>query len=159
MQNQIKENATEFYHWSRVPILNVKLDYRTYKQNQYLIKPVGLWFSKNYEWIDWCESEGFGYSRESSCAYQLEINFTNVLVINTIEKLSWLKSKYKIYKNIDWNRVATDYDGIYFDNYYEIKSHLITNKLFNEYLWYFGIDVNSGCIFNCRIIKNLFQVN
>ena len=154
MQTQINQQVTkpQFYHWSRVTIPNAKFDYRSYKQNQYLMKPVGLWFSKNHEWIDWCESEGYGYSRETSYVYKLDIKFSNVLIIDTIEKLFWLKSKYGIFKNINWDQVALDYDGIYFDNYYEIKSHLRTNRLFNEYLWYFGIDVNSGCIFNCRII-------
>lgn len=159
MQTQTtQETKPEFYHWARSPIPNGKPDFRVYKQNQYLMKPVGFWFSKNYEWIEWCESEGCICSRESALTYKLDINFTNVLVIDTIEKLFWLKSKYGIVKNIDWDKVSNDYDGIYFDNYYEIKSHLRTNRLFNEYLWYFGIDVNSGCIFNCRIIKNFVQI-
>ena len=51
---------------------------------------------------------------------------------------------------IDWSRVATLYDGIYFDNYITIKNQINFSE---KCWWYYGIDVSSGCIFNVKSIK------
>ncbi len=140
-----------YYHFSNKQI--DKLLPRVYEQQPFILKPSGLWFSKNNEWLEWCESEGYKYTNQSF-RYKLEIDFRGILVIDSIDNLNWFKKTYSKGNKIMWTDVATDYDGIYFDNYYEIKGFIRENKRFEEFLWYFGIDVNSGCIFNTRCIKN-----
>ncbi len=156
-QLKLKNPETKYFHYSSVPVK--KIDLRVYRQNNLTMKPTGFWFSKNSEWIDWCESEGVFLCKETANTLELCIDFDGILQIDSMEKLEWFKSHYGIVKNIDWGRVANDYDGIYFDNYYEIRSELRLKRLFNEYLWYFGIDVNSGCIFNVGKIMHVIPAN
>jgi len=156
-QMQSKNQDVNFYHWSHKPI--EKIENRSYLQTSYSLKSKGFWFSKNTEWIDWCENYGCCYSKDSSHMYKLKIDFSNVLIIDTLEKLISFESKYCDYysvcKNINWNRVASDYSGIYFDNYHEIKSNLFAQRKIDLTLsWYYGLDVNSGCVFDCKIIKD-----
>ncbi len=125
--------------------------------NEY--KPIGLWFSKNDEWSIFNEDTGlFAYNHK----YNLNLDFSNILVIDTFEKLKNFHNKYSYLRwegtNIEfikWAELYDIYDGIYFDNYYEIKNSLMFD---NKYIWFYTIDVNSGCIFNAKCVKS-FNLN
>jgi len=157
MNLQLENQNVNFYHWSHIPI--EKIEDRIYSQTAPSLKSKGFWFSKNTEWIDWCESSECCYSKDSAHMYKLNIDFSNVLIIDTLEKLTAFQSKYsdRYGKYINWNAVTTDYSGIYFDNYQEIKSNLSSGQQLLTFSWYFAIDVNSGCIFDCEIIKKFVQ--
>ncbi len=162
MENTNSNIKNKYFHYSTEPFT---LKFKKYIQNEDSAKPEGLWFSKNTEWIDWCESEELFLSKDSAIVNELSIDFTNILVIDSIEKLKWLSSKFCLDNiifhgiNIDWCKVASQYDGVYFDNYYSIQEQLRAENLFHEYLWYFTVDINSGCIFTTDKIIKINQVN
>ena len=148
---------TKYYHYTD-KIIEI-LDHKKYKQNNY--KPSGLWFSKNNEWYEWCISEGFNISGLNN-KYELGIDFEDILIIDTIDKLINFNDEYSICSSssimtIDWLNISTKYKGIFFDNYLNIKHYLSINDLMYKFIWYYAIDVSSGCIFDISAIKS-FQI-
>lgn len=140
---------TRFMHLSKKPIVNiynVPSDY-----NFWVEKPEGLWFNKNNEWKDFCDSW-----REYFYEYQLDIDFDNFLIIDTFEKLQSLVENYynPCTGYINWNEIASRYNGIYFDNYHSIDYPLGDRK----YKWFSKIDISSGCIFRASSVKSFRQI-
>lgn len=149
-----------FYHWTRNKI--DKLKPIKYEQNSYF-KPSGLWFSKDFEWLEWCDGSGLGLGSGSRC-YELEISFDKFIIIDTFEKLMEFKINYAFVNQwnfdcIDWNKVSEEYDGIYFDNYYLIKSMCERHQhLLMSLTWFYALDINSGCIFNIDCVKKITEI-
>ena len=128
-------------------LINSIYDEKPNELNNSMLKPKGLWFSKNNEWKEYCENNDlWKYLYE----YKLEIDFDNFLIIDTTKKLDDFVKKYYSPKTtcIKWNAVLKDYSGIYFDNYFAIKKYIIEEKKFTQnYIWFLGVDINSGCVF------------
>lgn len=114
------------------------------------LKPFGLWYSIGVEWLDFTiyNFEGF-YSDEKLYAYEINIDNLNILKLNTIEDVREFMKKYKIgndtYVSIDWKKVSETYDGIEINNYGKIKNESLLDF---DYIWLYGWDVSSGCIWN-----------
>jgi hypothetical protein len=146
-----------FTHLAREKITH--FDKRIYKQTTF--KPVGLWFAKDYEWIEQLYPDG---NDEPICNfYKLEIDMRNILIIDTYEKLINFYKKYRIFEygfyHINWTQVSNDYQGVYFDNYYEIKNICYFNEMYIELIWFFAIDINSGCLFDISCITKITEIN
>lgn len=147
-----------FLHWTNKPI--DKLEPRNYIQQHF--KPSGFWFSKDKEWLEWCLEESMFIGENSYC-YQLDIDMKNFIQIDTFDKLIQFQELYEqkhgINKNyIDWNKIKEKYDGIFFDNYKQIKLECNKLRLLNKLIWFYGIDVSSGCIFNVDCIKGFTKI-
>jgi hypothetical protein len=114
------------------------------------MKPVGLWYSINYEWLEWCR-DNFRIHKEI-----LEIDLSNVLVIDSVSKLKSLIREFGYFivegvKYIDWRKLSKRYSGIEFVNYNEIRNQL---SILDLPTWFYGLDVSSGCIWDLSVIKN-----
>ncbi len=125
----------------------------TQQKNKSIVsKPFGLWYSIGFEWLDFTinDFEGF-YGEEKLYAYEINIDNLNILKLNTIEDINEFLKKYKIgndmFSSIDWKEVSKLYDGIEINNYRKIKNKLSFNF---EYMWLYGWDVSSGCIWNTK---------
>lgn len=118
-------------------------------------KPKGLWYAVGTEWIDWVESKMPNWAGDKF--YKIEIT-DKVLKIDTEEKLIAFNRRY-VEGNEEvperrrregapnWPLLAMHYSGIEISPYqYEFR--------FN-YMWYYGWDVASGCIWNKSGIKNI----
>jgi hypothetical protein len=133
-------------------LINLIYDEKPNKLNNCMLKPKGLWFSKNNEWEEFCTSTGWTYLYK----YELDVDFDNFLILDTIKKLDDFVKKYSNPKTtcIKWNKVLGDYSGIYFDNYLELKQYVYDTKQFDiQYTWFFAVDINSGCIFAKSNVK------
>ena len=121
-------------------------------------KPVGLWYSCGSSWEDWASAVGFGGIGEY--VYEVELNVSNMLFISTADELDKFTTKYAAPRsqdnsmfadrqlwNIDWEKVAQTYDGI------EICPYIASRR--HKYMWYYGWDVASGCLWNKNAIVNL----
>jgi len=117
-------------------------------------KPKGLWYGINFSWLEWMRSEEPQW--EGHLNYLLDIDFTHILQLDTVDKILQFSNEYKIeYKDcphlsakgswMNWDLVASHYDGI------EINPYQWSLRL--ELLWYYGWDVASGCIWNIEAIK------
>ncbi len=150
---------TRFFHSSKNPITEV-YDVPEEKKsfNFEVVKPNGLWFGKNDEWdelIKHTNSELFKYTYK----YELVINFDNFLIIDDIDKLYDLIDKYWINSqmSIDWAKVSQEYDGIYFDNYFDICKPIKWNSN-RQTNWFITLDASSGCIFKARCVRSISEI-
>lgn len=136
-----------YLHYTRNPITYLKDEI---PQHKYAMKPIGLWLSQGEEWREWCEKEEFSTCNLDTCAiYSANIKKDTLAVIDSLYALNEFHKKYeKGDSYIDWIAVAHDYDGICFENYYDVKrDYLYTSKSIYG-IWILGIDVNSACIWN-----------
>ncbi len=148
---------TKYIHLSN-QLINLIHDVKPTKSNNTGLKPNGLWFSKNNEWKEFCESNNlWTYLYE----YELDIDFDNFLILDTTKKLDDFVKKYYSPKTtcIKWNSVMKDYSGIYFDNFIAIRKYIMEKKKFTmDYIWFLGVDINSGCVFRQSSVKAFVQV-
>ena len=113
-------------------------------------KPNGLWYSIGFDWLDFTinDFDSF-YTEEKLYAFILNIKSLNILKISNMEELTKFNDKFKIGEDltetIDWIEVSNQYDGIEISKYLYPDRHL--------YMWYYGWDVASGCIWNTEKIK------
>lgn len=118
-------------------------------------KPNGFWLSDESDddgWKSWCDSEQFGIERLKH-RVQFEIDITGILVIDTHQKVKNFHNKYSVHPNptfeiskfIDWKKVSKDYSGVVIVPYcYEARL---------RYMWYYGWDCASGCIWDLTKVK------
>jgi len=117
-------------------------------------KPAGLWYSCGAAWDEWCEYGMPEWITGAPHVYSLEINPSNMLVINTGEELMAFNEEYgKDFHSmsfIDWAAVAQQYDGI------EICPYQW--KYRTDLSWYYAWDVASGCIWGERAFKSVEKI-
>lgn len=131
-------------HMSRNPF---ELEKRVYEQHIYDMKPRGFWYGFGSEWIDWTRSEMPEWT--GKYIYKVDIGNSNVLKLSNQMELAMFDRQYEasrdgdIFK--DWVAVSKKYDGI------EINPYQWSSR--QDYMWYYGWDVASGCIWNLKDIK------
>jgi len=133
-------------HMSKNPF---ELEQRTFNQ-KVTMKPFGFWYGFGSEWIDWTRSEMPEWV--GKYIYSVDIGNTNVLQIKTHMELMMFNREYQSNLSdtghrrlIDWKKVADKYDGI------EINPYQFEARY--QYLWYYGWDIASGCIWNLKNVK------
>ena len=156
-------------HYSKKPIEKLLNDSECNNQRP-TPKPLGLWLSKDTEWLEWMKSEMPQWVKKVKYIYKISIKKNaNILKISSFKDLVDLHNKYmnkyrfnSVFEDddmfepytyeIDWKRVCSDYDGIIFTNYYKILEKV--NKLSENskyyrtvFEWYHTLDINSACIF------------
>ena len=118
-------------------------------------KPRGLWYSMGREWMEWIEREKMDWWKKY--IYKVEINSKKILFLDTERKVKLFSKAYQrpgyFSMNIHWGRIAEKYSGIEFNPYFW---HL---RFEIGLLWYYGIDVPSGCIWNKAGIKSITRLN
>jgi hypothetical protein len=139
-------------HMARSP---VTLDGRSYGQaaNSLLtpsqldfdLKPRGFWYAFDDSWVSWAK-ENMNWLM-GDYLYEVKVHSTNILSLSTYDELVQLTKEYKcsfscdrIGLFMDWRRFSEKYDGI------EINPYIWKARL--EFMWYYGWDVASGCIWN-----------
>jgi hypothetical protein len=133
-----------YFHYTSRPIQGLR---DTVNQDGEPMKPRGLWLSAGSAWADWCDTHGFSTCNMNNCyVYECTINKDSLCVIDSVEALTAFQTKYLGSHHIRWDLVAADYDGIVFENYATVKAAMF--KHMYEYLWFFGIDVDSVCLWN-----------
>lgn len=145
-----------FYHYSSND--NFQLEGRTYVQDLQF-KPTDIWLSKDNEWENWRNRERFSLS-SLTYKYQFTINMNNILIINTFDDLKDLIKEYALESiGLDWELISENYDGILFDNYYDIKEQLFKNIHLNfiKFSFYLLIDVSSACIWNLDCLEQNYE--
>lgn len=133
---------------------------RSYKQGDSL-KPKGLWYSLDVEWLEWCLCEMRHWVEEYS--HEIEIDYSNILLIESQQGVIDFESKYGknvgttlvsgfSYFQIDWDKLSQDYSGIEIRNYHKLKRNISAGEL-SRRIWLSGWDVSSGCIWNLSCVS------
>ena len=148
----------EYNHIRLFNTISTEVDLkRTYTlTKEYNLKPHGLWYSIDNEWIEWCKNNMPSFIRPNS--FNLEINLNECIVISTEEELVNFNNKYKkIYYDsivgLDLVKLKEDYKGIEIRNYNDLYDY----RMELEYMWFYGWDVSSGCIWDLSILTKVEQ--
>jgi hypothetical protein len=142
-------------------ILPLKFPVEQDKNTSTMGKPSGLWYAVGTEWIEWIESEMPHWL--GKVFYKIEIS-NKVLRIDTMPKFEMLMKNYgeankttgfkyspKHNLYINWEKVAKDYSGVEIAPYQWHYRH--------EYMWYYGWDVASGCIWDKSGISSIKRID
>jgi hypothetical protein len=118
-------------------------------------KPRGFWVSvegeDSYGWAEWCAEENF---RCTSLAVRHLVTLHEKNNVLWIDSNGGLDSFHVQYGNscsraegIDWARVAKRWQGVI------IAPYLYERRF--SYLWYYGWDCASGCIWDLEAIESV----
>lgn len=153
ISERLKFGSKERIHVSKNPIDGLKAA----EQTSGSLKPRGLWYGFGDEWIGWLKSEMPEWWDEAQYAYKIIPDTSTILVINTIEELDQFIDTYNVGRNIDWVKVAEEYDGIEFPTYSKnrFRSLAFSSTDHMKYMWVYSMDIASGCIWNPRAIKTI----
>ena len=111
----------------------------------YNIKPVGLWIGHDEEegWSNWCESANF---QKGDYKYEVNLIDKNLLYIKTNKDIIRFNNEYRIFSpinsmyTVDWIKLFYKYNGIM------IFPYRHEARLDIDFMWYYGWDCASGCI-------------
>lgn len=146
----LKNNSDIRIHTSKNLIDKLEMRRFTQKPGD---KPEGFWYGFGDAWIEWTEFAGPEYKGEY--IYEVDINGSNILQIRDYSEIEEFTKEYQFEEQIipriifyiDWPRIASKYDGI------EINPYIYNARLNDKFLWYYGWDVASGCIWNLNKVK------
>jgi hypothetical protein len=119
------------------------------------IKPQGMWYSIGTAWKDYADDAGL---RVGSSVYRVTLTMSRILVVRP-EDLSALNRQYgkpwrvegfDLGRKIDWAKVAQTYAGVEFNPY-----NKWADEVDEDSLWYQGIDVPSGCVWDSAAIASV----
>jgi hypothetical protein len=170
IQEMMGTNKTiKVYHISKTPI--TKIDNRYLSKQTPRDKPEGLWFS--YEPNTW--KDFYIYDDGDYFTYEITIDTSNLIKLDSIEKINHFNEKYESHKSIfkqdddmiqemygmiwtapNWLKVKKDYDGVEFPNFEELKNEIDFDDIKNQWLSF--IDVNSGCVWNQNSIIDFEEI-
>ncbi len=124
------------------------------KDAHFNLKPSGLWYACGPEWVDWVMTDWWGHQEKWRYLYEVHVNPRQMLVIRDVEELdefdrTWRNRRNK-YSGPDWTALAKRYAGI------EICPYQWSRRM--DFMWYYGWDVASGCIWNERAIDGFTLV-
>ncbi len=177
LESILKITSDMRIHISKYPIY--ELEKRHYNQGPN-DKPQGFWYGFGKEWINWIESED--PKRKIEHVYEVDIDGSNILKIKNYSELaeftkehvyevdidgsnilkiknyselaeftkehgSGIRENPRIIFFIDWYTIGLRYDGI------EINPYIWQARLDTKFLWYYGWDIASGCIWNLDKVK------
>lgn len=121
-------------------------------------KPKGLWVSVEgpHDWRWWCEAEQF---RVDNLAHAFEIVLkpeARILMIDSLPAIDAFHRKHAVRPPripsmavIDWQEVARHWDGII------IAPYQWERRLAIEFMWYYGWDCASGCIWSMSAVQSV----
>ena len=139
----------ELLHFSAQPVVYTPQKYR---QQARTMKPHGLWVSVGMAWREWCKEQEWNMDGVRYVANVSLVPDAKILHLNGTSQIHVFAKKYIVpgpFHTIDWLRLADSYHGILIDPYcYELRFSL-------DFLWYYGWDCASGCIWDCRAIKTV----
>lgn len=121
-------------------------------------KPRGIWYDLNGEWLDWCSTEMPHYIKKND--FELKLDFKKMLLLRTEDAVRDFAACYQVQlnpdfsslRNIDWPRVAQEYAGI------EIAPYQYSLRFARDFLWYYGWDCASGCVWSADAIREIVPI-
>lgn len=146
-------------HYSEEPV-DFDRD-RVYEQDLLSVsgKPDGLWVSVPGErdWPTYCR-EGGVYLHDLTHIHEVQLRpYPNILRLSSPLDVDLFHTVYSVPTalsfgrgrdswGVDWPRVASEYAGLV------IAPYIYSRRL--RYLWYYGWDCASGCIWNLEAIES-----
>lgn len=139
-------------HYSTKPI--ERFD-RAREYGAAFLKPAGFWVSVEgpHDWKEWCEAENWG---PIECPHLVTLaDGARILRVSTLDEIDAFHAEHSIPQPllstpaINWGRVAEKYDGII------IAPYQFERRLARDFMWYYGWDCASGCVWNLAAIDDV----
>ena len=127
-------------------------------------KPAGLWYGCGTAWLDWLETQALdGIGTQ---VWSLKVDMSKVKSITSekeLQRFSYMYADHSKYSHsgpttMNWNKASQKFSGIECcpypvssDSKLQMK---FDSKLQMKFLWYFALDVASGCIWDTSSITN-----
>lgn len=147
----------KLFHYSKEPLEQIvsKHQYTNQREKHGWLKPYGLWVSVGIEWSRWCKMEHFMLDHLRYC-YQIFLKPDhNVLCLKTYTDIVDFNKKWRdpsrsyftgnLGSIINWGLLSGSYDGLIISPY-DYRARF-------DFLWYYGWDCASGCIWNKKSIE------
>lgn len=135
-------------------------------------KPFGLWYWIGTEWLEWVASNQDNWLSERYLKhYAIELDTSQMLVLTSPDAIRKFHADFNVRKyqeflelptndqwildrvGVNWDAVAEQYSGI------EINPYRYDDLRYDiQYLWYYGWDCSSGCIWRPEIIRALTPI-
>ena len=141
--------------------LDLEMNYTQRPPSEFKMKPNGIWYGCGTTWLNFIETQMSGPGKDDTQIWALKIDMSNVKSLITPEEIDRFTRRYRdidtyiktMQKNPDWSIVARHFDGI------ECCPYPVGDREFKyKYMWYYGIDMPSGCIWNTSAITNSMLV-
>lgn len=128
-------------------------------------KPYGLWYSDGMAWIEWCLREEFRlhavvFHNLYSITLKKEANIirigTKKDLVAFVDNYKYIPPTFHLITGIYWDKVQGDgYHGVEFSPYWQLDWPLLKKVG----IWYSGIDVPSGCVWDMNMVKTIKKVD
>ncbi len=122
------------------------------------MKPRGLWYAMGSAWWDWCMGEEFRDMTRVR-AYRLDIDTTDFAVLTSEKDVLDFTRRFSVpiaegvrLFQPDWSAVARQFKGIEVDPYHH------TLRFSAGLLWYYGLDVPGGCLWDYSALRGSKKV-
>jgi len=122
------------------------------------MKPRGLWYAMGSAWWDWCHGEEFRDLTKVR-SYRLDIDTTHFAMLKTERDVREFTKRFSVpaypgarLNQIDWSAVATQFKGL------EVDPYLYTLRFQSGFLWYYGLDVPGGCLWDYSALRGTEKV-
>ena len=157
---EMRTHLSRHFGKAKITLTNSPLDLtQNYNPSSGVMnKPAGLWYGCGTTWLDWLETMASGASSKETQVWSLKIDMSKVKSITSekeLQKFSYMFADHSAYSHqapttIDWVRTSQKFSGI------ECCPYPVSNdlKLQMKFLWYFALDVASGCIWDTSSITN-----
>jgi hypothetical protein len=130
---------------AKLALTDSPLQNRTYEQGS-TMKPNGLWYAKGNSWMEFVRTELVEMSENAKYVYAIGFDKSKILSIKSgrqAERVTYMFKNHKLSQRANVSIVAgvefIPYDRGYFSADYSM-------------VWYSGIDVPSGCIWDTSIL-------
>ena len=139
-------------HNTIVSELDLTRKYARQGAAKFPLKPVGLWYGIDDEWLEWCKGNMEDWVRPND--FEIEIRESRICLLDTYAKITAFSHGYRTKQygitQIDWEGVTKNYSGIEINPYdcYDLRFHL-------DFMWYYGWDCASGCIWDLSVIEEV----
>ena len=137
----------------------------------YTRKPIGFWFSVNYDFFKWEFAEGFYvnnsmhwhelFLKDNVCTYDINDTDPNkILVVGPNDVALYTYHYFKRIQGspcLDYSRLNKDFAGVIFIAYNRslaFNSNLDFDSA-RDFMWYSEIDGSSGCIWRNSVVHSI----
>lgn len=145
-------------HYSNKPLSRVRKLPLSYNRGAY--KTSGLWVSVEgkYDWVWWCESQGYNLDRFRYATEIILVKDANVKYLRDARDLDRFTARFHSSDkpiwdaNLDRDRIRGRWNGLI------IAPYVHSRRLTQHTSWYYGWDCASGVIWNPQAVASLRMV-
>tara|TARA_Y100000310_G_C20484886_1_gene716421 strand:+ start:337 stop:957 length:621 start_codon:yes stop_codon:yes gene_type:complete len=155
---EVRTHLSNHFGKAKITLTDSPLDLKSNYEQSGTMKPNGIWYGCGTTWLKFIDREMSGWTPVfGTQIWSLKIDMSNVKELTTTKEIDRFSMHYKdaekYYRmhdvHVDWSLAEHHFDGI------ECCPYPVGDWEFKmKYMWYYGIDIASGCIWNTKAITH-----